>query len=148
MSMTTNQVDKNIANEIPTLEALANEFEDYIIDGQVYRTVLVTGQHGNFRVEMSGGDLLARVDTLQKIRTDLPGELRDRLNGIITQIETTKQELKTRFHDLLRRELTARQSTMRWQEEDEREKEEDPAHTPAENHNQHRITVIREELAS
>lgn len=143
------QVKENIANELATLEALASEFEDYIIDGQVYRTVLVSTQQGNYRVEMSGGDLLARVDTLQTIRPDLPGPLKDQLNGVITQIETTKQELKTRFHELLQRELKARRNTLQWSEDDRtagKEGEDEDRMTPAENHNRHCIAVIRDEL--
>jgi len=152
MAITAKQTERNIESELTTLAALVDEFEDYIVDGQVYRTVLVTTKRGNYRLEMSGGDLLARIQLLQEMRTDLPGPLKDQLNSIITQAETTKQELKTRLHDLLRRELAARLDTLKWEQDrrddDESKEEEEEEITPAESHNRHCIAIIREELNS
>lgn len=149
MAAAIQRTERNVDSDLDALEAMANEFEDYIIDGDVYRTVLVTTSRGNYRVEMSGGDLMARIAILQQIREELTGGLKDRLNSVITQVATTKQELKTKFHQLLERELRARLDRVRWaederkQEEDEEEQEEQ---SPAETHNQHCIQLIREEL--
>ena len=136
-----------IADELTMLETLANEFEEYIVAGEVYRTVLIPTDHGNRRIEMSGGDLLTRLKTTLAIQANLPREMKDQFNSIVTQVEVTKQELKTRFHDLLRRELSARLDSLRWSDEERKQDEnEEEQMTPAEKHNLQCIAAIRGEL--
>ncbi|MCB0187577.1 MAG: hypothetical protein KDE31_25085 [Caldilineaceae bacterium] len=146
MAATVESSEKGFANELITLQALANEFEDYIIDGQVYRTVLVTGDQGNYRVEMSGGDMLARVETLQRLGTHTTSARQAQLNDILAQIEKSKREFHTRFHELLRRELAARLNTALWADDERGDDNEENERTPAEDHNQRCIALIRQEL--
>lgn len=154
MAEMTERANRDMEKEIVTLEAMASEFEDYIVEGEVYRTILVPATRGNYRMEMSGGDLLRRIDLDQSVQSALPRELKDRLNSVVTQIETTKQELKTRFHDLLKRELASRLHTLSWSNDDsqdrwnEDEDEETEKQTPAEQHNLLCIAAIREEIGS
>lgn len=152
MSM-TNPATEQIARELTLLEALVDEFEAYIIDGKVYRTVLITTERGNRRVDMSGGDLLARVDALQTLRMNLTREQVTQLDGIVTQLESTKAALKTRLHELLQRELQSRLRTDAWFEEDRDVEEDEDAEqkeeeTPAEQKNYLRIAAIRRELGT
>ncbi|MEZ4620430.1 MAG: hypothetical protein R2867_33670 [Caldilineaceae bacterium] len=139
------QTVDNIDTDLTILEAFANELEDYIVEGRVYRTVIITAGHGNRRLEMSGGDVLARIKTLQTIRMNLAPDMKDRLNSVITQVETTKQELKGRFHEILRRELKSRLDTLRWSNDTKRAND-DKESTPAAQQNLLRIEAIREEL--
>lgn len=145
MAQSADPSGHDITKELDILEALAGELEDYIIDNDVYRTVIVEDGNGNRTVKMSGGDLLARIDSFGTINTTMLPKEKDRLNGIITQIETTKQELKTRFHTILERELKSRLGTLNWSRE-ERLKNEEVNPSPAEQQNLVRIAVIRKEL--
>lgn len=148
----TERANRDMEKEIAALEVMASEFEDYIVEGDVYRTILVPAERGNYRMEMSGGDLLRRIDLDQSAQSALPRELKERLNGVTTQIETTKQELKTRFHDLLKRELTSRLRALSWSNDnsadswDDNEDNEKEKQTPAEQHNLLCIAAIREEI--
>ena len=76
---------RNITRELTVLEAMLGEFEDYIIDGEVFRTVLIESGSGNQQYQMSSGDVLARIFILQAIYTNLTGEQKDMLNSIVTQ---------------------------------------------------------------
>lgn len=145
MAQSADPSEQDIAKELDILEALADELKDYIIDNDVYRTVIVEDGSGNRTVKMSGGDLLARIDSFRAMNTTMLPKEKDRLNGLITQIETTKQGLKTRFHGILERELKSRLQALNWTRE-ERLNQEDLDPSPAEQQNLARIAMIRNEL--
>lgn len=134
---------QDIDNELKILEVLASELEEYIVDAEVYRTVLISDD--KLTMKMSGGDLLARLNSFEHLSPNLTRDQKDRLNTIITQVNTTIQELKTPFHNLLNRELKSRLGTLAWSRE-ERRKNGDGHPSPAEEQNLVRIAAIRQEL--
>ncbi|MEZ4864865.1 MAG: hypothetical protein R3C14_26365 [Caldilineaceae bacterium] len=146
MSERNPQLKERIAYELNVLEAMADELEAYIVKSEVYRTILVSTGRGNQKVEMSGGDLLARMQALQAMRENLTMDEKDRLNSIITKLEVTKGEFQTPFHELLRRELKSRLATLHWSRDTQPEGEKEEA-SAADQSNHLRIAVIREELA-
>ena len=143
--MTMEMTSRNITRELTVLEAMLGEFEDYIIDGEVFRTVLIESGSGNQQYQMSGGDVLARIFILQAIYTNLTGEQKDMLNSIVTQLEKTKHELPTRFQQLLQRELKARLDMLEWSM-DESDDDDEDVPSPADKHNLRRVVAIRQEL--
>lgn len=133
--------------DLTILEAMARELESYIIDNQVYRTMMINTGAGNQQFQMSGGDLLARVDALKAAQAELGSQDKVRLEGAIAVVDKTKYELRSRFHDLLRRELKSRQGTLEWAA-DSRGDDEGEAATPAERQTRRRIAAIRKELGA
>ncbi len=147
MANSEQKTNRNTADDLAVFEAFANELEDYIISGSVYRPVIVFVAGGKHQMMMSGGDLLARLKSWQAAHTNLARAEKDRLNGIITQIETTKYELQSRFHDLLKRELKSRLDSQDWAR-DTRSEDGSNDVTPAEISNHLRLAAIREELGN
>ena len=136
---------QKLADNLAEIETMARELEDYIIDNEVYRTVLVSTGSGNRKIEMSGGDLLARINRLKEQRDKLPPAQQERVDNLDADIRKTIYSLRTRFHELLRRELKSRHDQLDWNVDVRRvHEEEDP--DAAEVHNRHRIAAIQQEL--
>ena len=123
---------------------MAKELEAYIVTGEVYRTVVIAAD-GNRKIMMSGGDLLARLNRLREQASALSTEQRTRLEQVANSVQTTIYALRTRFHDLLRRELKARNDQLAWNVEIRRDRAEEKA-DPAELHNRQQIAAIQAEL--
>jgi len=145
MSETRNANRQWVADDLALMEAMANELEAYIIDGDVYRTLLVAAGSGNRKLMMSGGDLLARLKRLQDQKGALTADQQSRLAKVTSSVDSTIYSLRTRFHDILRRELKARRDQLNWNEELRRERDDDQA-DPAEIQNRHHIEAIQAEL--
>ena len=123
---------------------MAKELEAYIVAGEVYRTVVIAAD-GNRKVTMSGGDLLARLKRLQEQAGALSAEQKGRLEQVANSVQNSIYALRTRFHDLLRRELKARNDQLSWNVEIRRDRAEDKA-DPAEVQNRQHIAAIEAEL--
>ncbi|MEZ4712453.1 MAG: hypothetical protein R3A44_35020 [Caldilineaceae bacterium] len=136
---------QKIATDLAILEAMAGEFENYIVEGNIFRTVMVDMDWGNQEYQMSGGDMLARICMLHAIYANLTGAEKDRLNGIVTQFEAIKHELQTRFQHVLQRELKARLEILKWVL-DESERDSDSLFT-ADRRNLRRVRAICQELS-
>lgn len=111
--------DSHVLAEDPAVDlALASvmteELEDYIINNDLYRTVIARTPRGDEKLSMTGGDLLTRLHRLQGERDRLAPEQQHQLDQVSQQAESTIYSLRTRFHALLRRELKARVDAMRW----------------------------------
>ncbi|MEZ4711769.1 MAG: hypothetical protein R3A44_31545 [Caldilineaceae bacterium] len=137
--------EQDIDSELAILEVMGNELESYIVDNNVYRTVFVSTDSGRYRFIMSGGDLLVRLQTLQAMRESLALDQKDRLNTIITQVETTTSSLHTPYQRLLQRELKSRLATLEWARE-EAEAEDVEQLAPADAANYLHIAVLRNKL--
>lgn len=133
-----------IAEDLTRMEAMAKELEAYIVAGEVYRTVVLTAA-GNRKITMSGGDLLARLNRLREQASTLSGEQKSRLEQVSSSVEAGIYALRTRFHDLLRRELKARKDQLAWNVESRRDRAEEKA-DPAEVQNRQHIAAIEAEL--
>jgi hypothetical protein len=134
-----------LADDLTKVEAMANELEAYIVAGEVYHTLLIPTDNGNRKMTMSGGDLLARIKRLREHMSSLSADQQTRLTTSAAKVQSTIYSLRSRFHDLLRRELKARRDQLSWNEDIRRAKSE-PKADPAEIQNRHHIVAIQEEL--
>ena len=133
------------ADDLTLIEAMGNELESYIVDSQVYRTLMLSGGGGNQKVMMSGGDLLARVNRLRGNYQSLSSEQQGRFDTVASKVQSTIYSLRTRFHELLRRELKSRSDQLHWNEDVRRAGGYNKADS-AEIHNQQHIAAIQAEL--
>lgn len=145
MTQTTN--GQRATDDLARLAVMAKELESYIVAGEVYRTVLTSTASGNHKITMSGGDLLARRNRLREQYQTLTKEQQAQFDQVTGQIQSAIYSLRTRFHDLLRRELKARNDQLAWNVEVRRNREEDQA-DPAEVHNREQMAAIQNELNS
>ncbi|MBK8799161.1 MAG: hypothetical protein IPM07_23920 [Anaerolineales bacterium] len=66
------------------------------------------------QVQMSGGDLLTRIFRLEGGQDRLTIEQQSRAKDLALQARTVAYSLRTRFHDLLAREVKARIDSLNW----------------------------------
>ena len=84
------------------------------INEDLYRTVIARTSGGNRNLNMSGGDLLARLGRLQGERDVLSADEQKRLDAVQERADAVIYSLKTRFHERLNREFKSRLDTLRW----------------------------------
>lgn len=145
MTEMTNTTVQKLADTIVDIEAMVRELEAYIVKQEVYRTVLLTTAAGNYKLDMSGGDLLARINHLKERQGQLSPAQQDQLQRIDADVQRTIYALRTPFHALLRRELKSRHDQLAWNL-DERRAHEDEEPDAAEIDNHQRIAAIEQEL--
>lgn len=136
---------QRLEDELRLVEAMANELESYIVEGEVYRTLLVATTNGNERRTMSGGDLLTRVQNLQAHAHDLSASQQSRLASAMTKVQSTIYALHTRYNELLRHELKVRRNQLHWNVSRRRARGDDKA-DPAELYNRRHIQAIEDAL--
>ena len=100
--------------DLAIAEAMAQELEDYIVGNELYRTLIVRTPQENQKLQMSGGDFLARLHRLQGERDVLSAEERSRLDAVQQSANATIHSLRTRFNERLGREMKARLDSLRW----------------------------------
>ncbi|MEZ4623066.1 MAG: hypothetical protein R2867_47250 [Caldilineaceae bacterium] len=145
MTEVTNTNVHKLTDAIIDVEAMVQELEAYIIKQDVYRTVLIPTTEGNRKVEMSGGDLLTRINQLKERKGQLSLAQQAQLQHVVADGRRTLYSLRTSFHELLRRELRSRHDQLAWNL-DERRGREDEMPDTAEIDNRQRIAVIQQEL--
>lgn len=134
--------------DLAVLEAEVSELEEYIVKGDIYRTLRVQTPAGVRMVQMSAGDLLTRLYRLEQERDLLTPAQQTRVNDLGKQARATIYSLRTRFHELLKREIKARLDSLNWFLDDvigdpKRARTE----YPFEIRNRQRIELMVEELA-
>lgn len=148
MSQTSHVLAETPEIDLAVLAAEIEELEEYIVKGEVYRTLRVSTPSGVQQVQMSGGDVLTRLFRLEGERESLPVEQRSRVKDLALQAHSTIYSLRTRFHDLLKREVKARIDSLNWFLDDVLG---DPKRArteyPYEIRNRQRIAVMVDELA-
>ncbi|MBK8796632.1 MAG: hypothetical protein WAU00_18625 [Caldilinea sp.] len=148
MSQGSHVLPESPAIDLAVLAAEVEELEDYIVKGEVYRTLRVATPSGVQQVQMSGGDLLTRIFRLEGEGEELPVEQRSRAKDLALQARTTAYSLRTRFHDLLTREIKARIDSLNWFLDDVAgDPKRARAEYPYEIRNRQRIAVMVDELA-
>jgi hypothetical protein len=100
--------------DLAVLAAEVEELEEYIIKGEIYRTVRVQTPTGAQMVQMSAGDLLSRLFRLEGERDRLTTEQRSHAKDLALAAQSTIYSLRTRFHDLLKREIKTRLDSLNW----------------------------------
>lgn len=109
------------AADLAVVQEMAAELEDYLIDDDVYRTLIISTAEGDVRLQSSGGDLLARLHRLQVQADQLTPEQRSQLAEIEESVDETVHSLRSRFRALLTREVKARLNSLKWFVDDCRE---------------------------
>jgi hypothetical protein len=69
------------AVDLAITEEYVRELEEYLIRDELYRTVIVRTPKGDQKLQMCGGDLLARLHRLQGERNQLTAEEQPRLDA-------------------------------------------------------------------
>lgn len=147
MSQKSHVLAESPAVDIAVLGAEIDELEDYIIADEVYRTVRVVTPSGAQMVQMSGGDMLTRLFRLQGERERLPVDQRSQVKDLALRAESTAYSLRTRFHDLLQREMKTRIDSLNWFLDDVMgDPKRARAEYPYEIRNRQRIDAIAAEL--
>lgn len=100
--------------DLAVLAAQVEELEEYIIKSEIYRTVRVQTPTGAQMVQMSAGDLLSRLIRLEGERDRLTAGQRSRAKDLALAAQSTIYSLRTRFHDLLKREIKTRLDSLNW----------------------------------
>lgn len=137
------------ATDLAVLATLADELEEYIVKDELYRTVRVQAPTGDQMVQMSGGDLLARMFRLTGERDKLTPDQQARFDSIQAQVAKTIYSLRTRFHERLNREVKARLDALSWfLDECAIDPVRGRGEYPFEIRNRQRIDVIVAELGS
>lgn len=114
MAQTSRVLAESPEIDLAVLAAEVEELEEYIVKGEVYRTLRVPTPSGVQQVQMSGGDLLTRLYRLEGERESLSVEQRSRVKDLALQARSMIYSLRTRFHDLLAREVKARIDSLNW----------------------------------
>ncbi len=147
MSQRSHVLAEEPSVDIAVVSAEVDELEEYIIAGEVYRTLRVVTPAGAQMVQMSGGDLLTRLFRLTGERERLPVEQRSQVKDLALRAESTAYSLRTRFHDLLQRELKTRIDSLNWFLDDIMgDPKRARAEYPYEIRNRQRIDAIATEL--
>ncbi len=102
------------ATDLAIATAMAGELEEYIVKDDLYRTLIVRTPTGDQNLQMSGGDLLARLHRLQAERGQLSAAQQSQLAIVQKQVAETIYSLRTRFHQRLQREVKARLDSLKW----------------------------------
>ena len=138
--------------DLAVVVAMAAQFESYILQGQVYRTVVVPtpGDQrgaGERPVQSSGGDVLARMHKLAAQSDSLSPEQKQALATAKTQIDTATGRLPSHYQALLLREARARLNSLNWFLDDCNEnRRECRVQYPFEIRNRQRIAEIHKAL--
>ena len=147
MSQGSHVLAEDPSVDIAVLSAEVDELEEYIIAGEVYRALRVVTPAGAQMVQMSGGDMLTRLFRLAGERDRLPAEQRSQVKDLALRAESTAYSLRTRFHELLQRELKTRIDSLNWFLDDVMgDPKRARADYPYEIRNRQRIDAIAAEL--
>jgi len=115
MARTSYLLGEDPATDLIVAQTMVDELEDYILQGEVYRTITVAGAiSGDPRIQMSGGDLLTRFHRLQGQRDQLSAAEQSRLDMLQEQANGVMNTHRTGFHDHLQREMKTRLNSIKW----------------------------------
>ncbi len=143
MSKTSKVVAEDPLHDLEIAVAMVDELEAYLVSDDLYRTVLTRTGQGDERINMSGGNLLARLYRLAAQREQLPPQMRERVERVQARADAIIYSLRTRFHQRLHRELKARLDSLRWfLDESVSEPQRGPANYPYEIRNRQRVEEI------
>ena len=100
--------------DLAVVRAMVQELEDYLLGDQVYRTLVIPTEHGQERVQSSGGDLLARLHKLHGQEALLSLDERIQLHELDRQVADITHRFHHQWRTLLVRELKARLNSLKW----------------------------------
>lgn len=149
MGKTSYLVAEDPTVDLQIAETLTAELEEYLLKNDLYRTVIIRIPGHDQSLQMTGGDLLARLHRLQSVRMELSPAWQDRLDAVDKQARAIIYSLRTRFHERLQREFKARLDSLKWFLDDcASEPARCRAEFPFEMRNRQRIEEILKELGA
>lgn len=110
-------VDKDfisVKKSLSIVTAMADALEYYLIEGEIYRTVVTPVEHGYERFTMSAGELLALLHKLDAQRSELLQDQRRLVDELKDKVQRVTQRLWGRYHQLLEREIISRLDSLNW----------------------------------
>jgi hypothetical protein len=105
---------KEVDGILTTAAAMANALEYYLIEGNLYRVVMVRRAHGFERVTMSIGELLTIINTLQAQRLRLAPEQKCQLDAILHTVDCAQCHFALHFQEMMVYEIMARLNRINW----------------------------------
>lgn len=144
-----NQEVTEVDSMLSNAAAMADALEYYLIEGNIFRTVMVRRPHGLERLTMSTGELLTSVNTLQAQQALLTPEQNAQLENITATIARARTQMHTLFHDIIVREIMSRLDSINWFLHDcENKKADYRADFPSEMRNRQRIEEMLKALGN
>lgn len=104
----------DVAYVLPIAAAMADALEYYIIEGNIYRVVMVRRAYGFERMTMSIGELLTLIHILKTQRNQMNTTQVHQLEGVLNTIEHAKAQLYVQFHEMVIREIMSRLDSINW----------------------------------
>lgn len=143
----------DVAYVLTTAAAMADALEYYIIEGNIYRVVMVRRAYGFERMTMSIGELLTLIHMLKMRQIQMSTSQARQLDLIIQTVERAKAQLYLQFHEMVIREIMSRLDSINWFLHDcEKGKAECQETFPAEMRHRQRIEelikALGEEMSS
>ena len=114
MAKLSTTVAADPAVDLAVVREMTNEFDDYVVSDDVYRTLVIETKYGEERVQSSGGDLLARLHKLVAQFDQLSPDQQQELQDLRRQLDELMSDFRTRLRDLLTREAKARLNSLKW----------------------------------
>ncbi|MCE7983635.1 MAG: hypothetical protein DYG89_20875 [Caldilinea sp. CFX5] len=105
---------KEVDGVLTTAAAMANALEYYLIEGNLYRVVIVRRAHGFERVTMSMGELLTILNTLQAQRSRMTAEQNRQLDAILHTVGCVQTHFGSHFQEMMVYEIMARLNRINW----------------------------------
>lgn len=149
MNLESHVVAENPSTDLQIVREMVSELENYIINEDLYRTVVIRTPTGDARLKMTGGDLLTRLYRLSRERARLSSAEQQELDALQAESERIIYSLKTRFQQRLVRELKARTDALKWYLDDAAQTpHEGKSNYPYEIRNRQRIEEIVKALGN
>lgn len=134
------------ATDLAIVQEMAGQLESYLLQGEVYRTIVLPLRAAE-RVQTSGGDLLARLHKLSAQSDALSEQERQTLANAKAKIAETTGRLRVQYQTLLLREAKARLHSLKWFLDDCQESpQEGRVQYPFEIRNRQRVAEIGKAL--
>lgn len=105
---------KEVDGVLTIATAMANALEYYLIEGNLYRVVMIRRTHGFERVTMSIGELLTILNSLQAQRLYMTPEQNRQLDAIRQTIDCVQTHFAPHFQEMMVYEIMARLNRINW----------------------------------
>lgn len=96
-------------NNKQELQAMTNHLQDYVLDGELYKTITVTSDHGDSLIKMTIGGMLDRIAALETTGGDI--------SVVVAAREALAREQRSQaqgFSNLVAREAKSNADSWSW----------------------------------
>lgn len=111
-------MDHNLETTLAVTQEMADELTDYLMDGDLYRQMMVRTAEGMKQPKMTLGALLENIQTLHWRKDELDSQQRAALSDIEEKTDIARNGFSDSWNALLRRELKALMDSWKWYLED------------------------------